>query len=113
MCNIIKIICELFKINKTILKTMIKPNPFFLFCISVVLGSTFSAGLIWLFGIEISSFERFSVFPEKWTILEFVWNATAGVVLFGSIRGTYVALQEHFYCSSSEEPPNPGAGSGL
>jgi hypothetical protein len=89
---------------------MIKPNPFFLFFISVVLGGTFAAGLIWLFGIEISSFERFSVFPEKWTMLELVWNATAGVVLFGAIRAIHVALREHFRGSSSEEPPNPGAG---
>ena len=78
---------------------MIKPNPFFLFFISVVLGGTFAAGLIWLFGIEISSFERFSVFPEKWTMLELVWNATAGVVLFGAIRAIHVALREHFHGS--------------
>jgi hypothetical protein len=95
---------------KTILMTKIKPNPFFLFCISVVFGGAFAAGFIWLFGIEISSLERFSVFPEKWTILEFVWNATSGIVFFGAIRATYVALRGHFYGSSSEEPSNPGAG---
>ena len=89
---------------------MNKPNLFFLFFLSVVLGSTFAAGLIWLFGIEISSFERFSVFPEEWTMLELVWNVTAGVVLFGAIRAIYVALREHFYGSSIEEPPNPGSG---
>ena len=93
-----------------IFKIMNKPNSFFIFCISVVLGGTFATGLMWLFGIEISSFERFSVFPEKWTILEFVWNATAGVVLFGAIRAIYVSLWQHFYGSSSEGPPNPGAG---
>ncbi len=95
---------------KMILMTKFKPNPVFLFCISVVFGGAFAAGLMWLFGIEISSLERFSVFPEKWTILEFVWNATSGIVFFGSIRAFYVALRGYFYVSSSEKLSNPRAG---
>ena len=82
---------------------MIKPNPFFLFLISVVLGGTFALGLIWLFGIEISTIERFYVFPDQWTVIEIIWNATAVIILLGAIRAVYVALYGHFYESSSVE----------
>jgi len=95
-----------------IIVPMNNPSPFSLFCGSILIGSVFAVAIIWLFGIEISAFERFSQFPEKWTLLEFIWNATAGIILIGSIRAVYVALNGHYYGDASDEPPNPGAGWG-
>jgi len=87
-----------------------RPHVFFLFSAAGILGSGVSAGLIWLFGIEISAFERFSNFPDEWTLLELVWNATAALLVVGCIRAAYVALHAHYYGDPSDRPPNPGAG---
>jgi hypothetical protein len=95
---------------KTVSKIMTKPSYFFLFCISVVCGSIIAFSLMWLFGIEISTIDRFYVFPEQWTMLELVWNGTAGIIIFGAIRAVYVALHGHFYGYSSEKPPNSQVG---
>ena len=89
---------------------MFKPNPMVLFCAAVIIGGLCAAGLIWLFGIEVSSYDRFSEFPEKWTVLEFIWNATAIVIVIGAVRGVYIALNSHYYGDPSDDPPNPGAG---
>lgn len=75
-----------------------------------MIGSLLSAAIIWVFGIEISPLERFYVFPDQWTMLEFIWNATAGILIVGSIRASFVALHSHYYGDPSDEPPNPGAG---
>jgi hypothetical protein len=91
---------------------MNNPSLFLLFFSSILIGSVCAMALIWLFGIEISELERFSQFPEKWTVLEFIWNATAGIILIGSIRAVYVALHGHYYGEPSNEPPNPDAGWG-
>ena len=86
---------------------MFKPNSAMLFFAAVLIGGLFAAALIWLFGIQISSYDRLSEFPEKWTVLEFIWNATAIMIIAGAIRGVYVALYAHYYGDPDDGPPNP------
>lgn len=87
-----------------------KPHPYLLLVLSLPVGGSVAFGLIWLFGIEVSEISRFQVFPEGWSLLELVWNATAGILIVGCIRACYVALHAHFYGDRGDEPPNPGAG---
>ncbi len=87
-----------------------KPNSLVLLGAATLIGGTMAAIITWLFGIEISTMERFSRFPDGWTTLELILNATAGLLLVGSIRAVYVALRAHYYGDSSDQPPNPGAG---
>ncbi len=87
-----------------------KPRPVFLLALALPLGAAVAFSIIWLFGIEISEVSRFKVFPDGWSLLELFWNATAGVLIVGSIRACYVALHSHYYGDKTDEPPNPGAG---
>ncbi len=88
-----------------------KPNVYILYAISLLLGAGIAAAIVWLFGIEISSLDRLTNFPDGWSVIELIWNATAGLLLVGSVRGVYIALRAHYYGDVTDDPPSPGAGS--
>jgi len=73
------------------------PPNIVLYCIAILSGCVITAIFVWLFGIEVSEFEKLKNFPDGWTTLELVWNATAALILVGSIRAVYVALRAHYY----------------
>lgn len=94
---------------------MFQPNLFqpkrsLLFCAAIVVGGLLAIGFIWLFGIEFSAFERFSQFPDDWTMLEFIMNAAGGIIFVGMIRAVYMGLLSYYFGDPSDDPPAPGAG---
>lgn len=83
------------------------PNRQLLLGLSVGLGFILTVGLVWLFGIEFSLATRYAEFPDNWTVLEFLSNATALFVFAGATRAAYMALCSYYFGEPDEAPPVP------
>ncbi len=85
-----------------------KPGKLTIQAISVAAGTALTALVIWLFGIDISGPDRYAVFPDEWTVFEFVRNAFAAVLWVGSIRAVAKGLGEYY--SGKQGPPQGTPG---
>jgi hypothetical protein len=87
---------------------MKQPGSLTIGVISVSAGSLFTFVFLWLFGIEISSFERFKTFPEGWSVFELAYNAFAVILLVGASRAVFKGIQEYYNPSNDDVPPVGG-----
>ncbi len=66
----------------------------FFLALSLPIGVALTASIVWLFGLEIASEEKWVNFPEGWRIYDLVMNATALIFLLGSIHTVNKVLNE-------------------
>lgn len=88
---------------------MKQPGTITIGVISILVGTLFAYAFLWLFGIEVSSFERFKTFPEGWSINELAFNAFAIILVVGASRAVFKGVQEYYNPSDDDVPPNGGA----
>ena len=74
---------------------MTLPEKMVMMLLSSLGGGLLAFAMLSIFGIEVSSLERIQNFPDGWTIREFIFNATAVMLLAGASRAIYKGLQEY------------------
>ncbi|MBC8445134.1 MAG: hypothetical protein H8D75_00695 [Rhodospirillaceae bacterium] len=82
--------------------------------ISVPIGLGLTSAVLWIFGIEVASIDRWIAFPTDWRIFDLITNSVAVLMVFGTIRAAYRVLLEVWI---KEKPvrsnlPTPPDGAG-
>lgn len=62
--------------------------------LSLPIGFALTAGIIWLFDINLASAQHWARFPQGWRLYDLVTNAAALLILFGAVRAAYQVLNE-------------------
>ncbi len=80
--------------------------------ISLPIGFGLTAAVLWVFGIEVASIDRWIAFPTDWRIFDLVTNGAAVLMLFGATRASYRVLLETWIREKPRQsnPPAPPDG---
>jgi len=63
--------------------------------ISLIGGALVAVGAIWLFDIDVASWEKLQAFPEGWNFRDLVFNGAALMLAAGAVKGLYMGLNEY------------------
>jgi hypothetical protein len=80
-----------------------KPNPLVASLIAVPAGLLITMMFLWLFAIDIITLEKLAMFPESWSILDFISNAFALVMFGGATRAIYRMVMGKYDEQSKQE----------
>jgi len=63
--------------------------------ISLIGGALVGVGAVWLFDIDVASWEKLQAFPEGWNFRDLVFNGAAVLLAAGAVKGLYMGLTEY------------------